>query len=415
MQFPDHYDPITELNLKGLSNLEHLALCNVSLSDQRLFETFLNLRTLWLIKCTNLKLNSSLTNLETLGLELSNPNDLENLDLTNFNNLKRLIFRAIIYSNTLHARLFHSLSSSAHSLIELDLAWNAIDNEKANSLFENCSCYNLAKLNLGFNRLTELKPKWFCHISRLKELNLQHNGLKCIDLSGFECLENLEKLVLEVNKIEMLSEANFSRLKRLKSLSIGWNPIKVFERDVFKGLEKLENLSMKNVDNGKFCQITEDFFNGLSNLKKLTLEYNSIRRLDPNTFRRLTKLEELDLRCNRLVLEEGTFEDLTNLKSLNLGSNYLCQIKANVFSGLENLERLGLVRNGLENLNEGVFSGLRALKKLNLNRNELKFTSLRVLEELTNIESIDLRKNHINKCDIILTESENLKFCNIKF
>lgn len=48
-------------------------------------------------------------------------------------------------------------------------------------------------------------------------------------------------------------------------------------------------------------------------LKRLSLRQNTVSRLDPETFHKLTKLEELDLYDNRLKDVGGAFDESSKL------------------------------------------------------------------------------------------------------
>ena len=70
-------------------------------------------------------------------------------------------------------------------------------------------------------------------------------------------------------------------------------------------------------------------------------------------------------------LKSGDFAGLTGLTLLNLQSNELTTLPADIFSGLSALTSLRLNNNQLSTLPSGIFSGLTSLTTLNLSNNPL--------------------------------------------
>ena len=70
-------------------------------------------------------------------------------------------------------------------------------------------------------------------------------------------------------------------------------------------------------------------------------------------------------------LKSGDFAGLTGLTTLNISSNEITTLPADIFSGLSALENLSLNINQLTTLPSGIFSGLRSLTGLNLLNNPL--------------------------------------------
>ncbi len=70
-------------------------------------------------------------------------------------------------------------------------------------------------------------------------------------------------------------------------------------------------------------------------------------------------------------LKSGDFAGLTGLTNLNLSSNEITTLPADIFSGLSALTRLELNNNQLSNLPSGIFAGLTSLTTLNLSENSL--------------------------------------------
>ncbi len=81
-------------------------------------------------------------------------------------------------------------------------------------------------------------------------------------------------------------------------------------------------------------------------------------------------------------LKSGDFAGLTGLITLNLHSNELTTLPADIFSGLSALETLRLQNNQLSTFPTGVFSGLTSLTTLNLSNNPLTSLPTGIFDDL---------------------------------
>uniref|UniRef100_W5LTI9 SLIT and NTRK like family member 1 n=1 Tax=Astyanax mexicanus TaxID=7994 RepID=W5LTI9_ASTMX len=172
----------------------------------------------------------------------------------------------------------------------------------------------------------------------------------------------------------------------------------------------------------------------VSNLKpkplgahELNLRDNNIHTIRRLQFRGFANLNLLDLGGNNIkVIENGTFQNLSELRWLYMDKNYLDTLMADMFVGLQNLEYLSLEYNDIQLIVAGTFSPMPNLRVLFLNNNLLKslpvdvfvgvslskislhnnyFTYLPVagvLEQLSSVIQIDLHGNPWDcSCNIV--------------
>ena len=79
----------------------------------------------------------------------------------------------------------------------------------------------------------------------------------------------------------------------------------------------------------------------LVNLEQLYLHNNAISTIEPNAFRTLTKLSILSLENNTLnKLDSIIFTPIANLKVLLINKNFLIGIQPNLFTILTKLQSL---------------------------------------------------------------------------
>ncbi|XP_044012494.1 platelet glycoprotein Ib alpha chain-like [Aphidius gifuensis] len=106
---------------------------------------------------------------------------------------------------------------------------------------------------------------------------------------------------------------------------------------------ELKNLKILNIDKN----ISTDIFNNLKNLRNLDLSNGKLHKLKTGLFLNLRELRSLDLSNNNLHnFSRGTFDGLLNLQYLNLHGNYLDKIP-NDTATMKNLISIDLSKNKL--------------------------------------------------------------------
>ncbi|XP_051987308.1 vasorin b [Xyrauchen texanus] len=127
--------------------------------------------------------------------------------------------------------------------------------------------------------------------------------------------------------------------------------------------------------------------------KSLYVFKNGIETLSQEDFDGLSNLEMLDLSQNKLTeLPDRVFEPLSSLLNLDLSANQIVHISQESFAGLELLERLYLYNNFIESIHPAAFDGLELLIELKLQGNKL--TTLPALK-MPHLLLLDLRFNSI--------------------
>ena len=309
---------------------------------------------------------------------------LESLDLS-FNDIK------YIESANLTFQYLSSLKA-------LNMSNNQIKSLDSNALE---SLSQLSDLNLAWNNIGLIKRDYFLNLRKLRMLKIGFNLLESIDILN----NNLEYLDLEQNKLDKIGEHDFEFNLKLKFLNLNSNPIqKIDPRAIFrltflktlklantslneifltKSLKELDlsylNVSITNIEhlnliewinlaNTRIRNISFDRF--ISNSTRyVDLSFNF---LNTNNFEKLNILsistETLILRQTNLQqIEHITFENLINLKYLDLSFNNLTYVGSVSFAYNKNLEHLDLSSNKLYEFDVV----LNKLKYLNLENNRI--------------------------------------------
>ena len=121
---------------------------------------------------------------------------------------------------------------------------------------------------------------------------------------------------------------------------------------------------------GKLTSLKSGDFEGLSGMRELNLDDNSLSNLPEGVFDGLSSLELLTMQGNDLSsLPDGVFDDLTNLHTLALYDNDLAALPDGIFNQLTKLTKLAISGNKLTALPDGVFSGMSKLQLVSFSGN----------------------------------------------
>jgi Leucine-rich repeat (LRR) protein len=398
--------------------IELLELSNnqIEVAAEKAFDKIEGLRSL---DVSNNQINeievSYLTDLEVLDLSRNKLNTIEASLLMNMTKLKYL---ALFY-NSIEAidRLAFSTNSDLRYLdlsgnklksvnFGLDLKWlvsfNLNENDivnMASDVFSNLTSVKI--LMIEKNELDKIDPNELSNLNQLKLLTIDKNILESIDLEQITFfLDSLVTLTMSNNKFESIKSASSNgscqRKNKLMDLDLNSNSIieiELFSFACFGSLTQLDlsNLMLTNLPGA-------GLFYGLSSLRKLKINNNSLTNISKNSFIYLQKLSFLDLSSNQLqYLETDTFAGLIVLTELYLDDNCLKKLNSNVFKSMRNLLKIELRRNKLTEIEPNSVYGLeKCLKTLKLYRNRLGFLKNHFFTNLSRLEILDLRDNQIS-------------------
>lgn len=200
-------------------------------------------------------------------------------------------------------------------------------------------------------------------------------------------------------------------LQYLRDLRFDNNPRCNFE-DLSLAVPSLTNLRLQ------YCQLSEfpsHSINSNNALQYLDLSYNPIIRTEPQNYRDLIHLIELDLHhCELQELAPASFQDLSQLRLLNLNFNALEELPPIGFNDLGELQLLTMENNQLRHLDEKAFTGLSRLEELMLPHNELQILPNTVFRDLKSVKTISLIHNQLLEVDRQFTNLSNLTSLNLQ-
>eukprot|EP00435_Cladocopium_sp_Y103_P000125 s5763_g1.t1 len=258
-------------------------------------------------------------------------------------------------------------------------------------------------LDMSRNKLQTLPPKVFKSFD-LEQLYLRDNDLNTLPARVFEGLSVIQ-LHLQSNNLTQLHAESFRGLKLDDGiLDMSQNKLQTLPPRVFANLF----LRKLNLQSNNLTQLHAESFRGLKlDDGILDMSRNKLQTLPPRVFAGLFPGFEqddgiLDMSRNKLqTLPPRVFVGLF-LRKLNLQSNSLTQLDADVFSGLEIgysgysvRSIIDISRNKLQALPPWVFDfrSSHRLDVLNLAHNEM--SELPDFRGLSNLRSLKLEGNRL--------------------
>ncbi|KAK9117300.1 hypothetical protein Sjap_016247 [Stephania japonica] len=200
--------------------------------------------------------------------------------------------------------------------------------------------HGLLLLDVSAN-LLEVIPDSIAGLERLEELNLSSNQLRSLP-DSIGLLVNLKILNVSSNKLKALPDS-ISHCKSLVELDASFNELAFLPTNI--GYE-LVNLQKLLIHLNKIRSLPTSVCE-MKSLRQLDAHFNELRGL-PHAIGRLTNMETLNLGSNFSDLTElpETFGDLTNLRELDLSNNQIHALP-DTFGRLDNLTKLNLDQNPL--------------------------------------------------------------------
>lgn len=353
--------------------------------------------------------------LEIAYLDLSNIPESSGLQLTDRifakAGLKRVSSITLANSTlkVIHVNAFYGL----HHLTQLNLSGNHLTRLEPDTFANNT---HLERLSLSKNPLeTSAYKEYFLNIPSLQELDLSGCSLSHLLPTMFSKLTTVTYINLASNNITDLPKATFAPLLELEHLDLSSNKLSQLKPDVFEDNLEMVSLKMRNnplsslkgvrienleiLDLGlcNFTIIDADTFSGFPDMRDLYLDGNGIRSIDPNAFKNMTKLQNLDLSNNKLAgpLSDDIFIRNIQLETLKLANNpEMKKFPETGFQGeFSEMYLLDVSRCGLTHLDESDLKRMNRIERLYLHENEIQYIKPGVLSP--KVIYLDLSGNKI--------------------
>lgn len=295
---------------------------------------------------------------------------------------------------------------------------------------------SLRTLNLSHNHLETLPEGLFAGSKELREIHLEHNDLYELPKGLFHRLEQLLVLDLSGNQLTShhIDNTTFAGLIRLVVLNLAHNALTRIDYRTFKELYFLQILNLRNNSIGhieenaflplynlhtlnlaenRLHTLDDKLFNGLFVLSKLTLNNNLISVVEPSVFKNCSDLKELDLSSNQLTEVPRALQDLSMLRTLDLGENQISTFENGSFRNLHQLTGLRLIDNQIGNISKGMFWDLPRLSVLNLAKNRVQGIEIGSFDRNIELEAIRLDRNFLTDINGVFATLASLLWLNL--
>ncbi|XGW09434.1 hypothetical protein V3C99_011606, partial [Haemonchus contortus] len=235
-----------------------------------------------------------------------------------------------------HLRTIHKETFSDQELLHhLDISHNAVLHLQPGCFGKN----NILSLDVAGNELPSVPTDALRSTSAsLAILNLDRNRIRTLDSSQFFELRNLTKLIISRNRIETIEEGAFEHLPALKYLDISNNPVSTWSPSAFRDMSSTMNdINLANTGLFSIPRMSHHA------IRHFNLSMNKIYDISRYDLARTAQLHSLDISFNNLPrFEHDVFDDLVNLKMLNISGNPIKEILGEQLETLYQLETLSM-------------------------------------------------------------------------
>ena len=278
---------------------------------------------------------------------------------------------------------------------------------------------------------------WFLRNTTLKELHLNSNRMAFVGINAFALLPpTIEILTVEDNSLSFGPYVlQGGCLKNLKRIEISFQSIAHSMTNYGSEWMIKENI----VDTSRHCKIKKwssrpncpylkpgpidpwkfsvpRLLNAV-NYRSANLRYEKPVYTVPLALK--TNVESLDLSGNILLRATDYFVELSNLKLLNLSSNFGIDISSDFFLNVPNLENFDGSNNRIgpklaDDENGTIFQHSLHLKVLNVSNNWIQHLPKNIFIYIEALEDLDLSLNKIEKLDLNFGHMKNLSVMNLQ-
>lgn len=244
---------------------------------------------------------------------------------------------------------------------------------------------------------------------RLRRLDLSNSLIRQLHTLTFPYLQQLN---LSSNQLYLISEGAFENLTQLEELNLSRNELGNNLDSNAKALRSLGRLKTLDLSmNGLNDDAAELYLQNKSFLDHLKMTGNVLTRLSNKMFKQSKNLTSISIDDNLIsVIQQGTFEPLRHLESLNLAQNnlvYICDFK------LRQVKYLNLSRNSVEFFLTHEDNQLYMLEILDLSHNKLLYFP--IIPKMNRLRYLYLHNNMIGtfKTEAAMVSEVNMLYRNI--
>ncbi|KAJ3612531.1 hypothetical protein NHX12_020803 [Muraenolepis orangiensis] len=194
-------------------------------------------------------------------------------------------------------------------------------------------------------------------------LDLQNNKITEIKENDFKSLKGLTALILVNNKLTVIHPKAFSSLVKLQRLYLSKNLLKEMPANMPKSLQELR------IHENAITKIKKSSFQGMSNVIVMELGSNPLSSIELGAFADLKRVSYIRIADTNITeIPKGL---PSSLSELHLDSNKISKVMADSFKGMRNLAKLGLGYNEISMVENGTLANVPHMRELHLDNNAL--------------------------------------------
>ncbi|XP_055324765.1 chaoptin [Sitodiplosis mosellana] len=269
---------------------------------------------------------------------------------------------------------------------------------------------SLRSLSVGMLSSSNLAPDFFIDYGvELEDVKFTQSSIESIKSHTFRHIRGVRRLDLSENNIGSIDTDAFTEIGHsLTSLKIAHGlsgSFTAFPAQSFRTLTSLQELDLSN---NQLKSISDTSFHFLNNLRTVELNDNVIEKISKGTFQGdiHSKLEILALHYNSMKkIEENTFVDLKELTRLQLDDNRITAVEKGAFMNLNKLKYLTLRGNKLDLVSDEAFQNLPELQLLDLAYNSMVTFDFNMCDQVGTLSSLHVNASHNRIIELSLNHS----------
>ena len=185
--------------------------------------------------------------------------------------------------------------------------------------------------------------------------------------------DNNMTLIMSFQDMEMINNTTFNRFERSK-------------------------MSVLNLSANRISMIENGSFQGFTNVRVLSMENNSLWKINKTTFGDMRMLEEMILSRNMIsLIERGAFDSMPNLKTFDISMNCMFEMPGFIFFRNLKLRNIYLNQNYLTAMSE-IFPNMQYVENFNMSGNY--FTNMSTIVNYYRVESLDMSNNPMSMIEL---------------
>ena len=236
-----------------------------------------------------------------------------------------------------------------------------------------------------------------------------------LDMYIFRTARNLQVIDLSFNKIQEIGPRSFNGLTQIKYLSLRHNEItnNVLPYGILCDMPKLEYLDLSELDLDVFPSHIFKCENITSKIKAIDLSNSRLKDVPKRSLDQLSSLESLNLGSNLLgKLLQNSFEGASSLMDLNVSGNMLYDLFPEFCATLPKLRTLHLRRNEFKAFNFEDMKDCYETKALDISVNNITALSGSV-SNLTSLERLNISHNYLETFNLDLNNLSRLQYLDL--